>query len=44
MLRMVNLRPDEAIRWKAEDRRLGRFGSVMWKAGTSKVIALIYIS
>jgi hypothetical protein len=35
---MVNLRLGGALRWKAEDRRLGRVGSVMWKAGTSKVV------
>jgi hypothetical protein len=34
-----NLKPDGALRWKAEDRRLGRLGSVMWKACTSKVVA-----
>jgi hypothetical protein len=38
MLRLDNLRPDEALRWKSEDRRLGRLGSVMWKAGTSKIV------
>jgi hypothetical protein len=26
---MVNLRPDKALSWKAEDYRLGRAGSVM---------------
>jgi hypothetical protein len=26
----VNLRPGRAFRWKVEDRRLGRSGSVMW--------------
>jgi hypothetical protein len=36
---MDYLRPDGALRWKVEDRRLGRSGSVMWKAGTSKSIA-----
>jgi hypothetical protein len=25
------------------DRRLGRSGSGMWKAGTSKVVALAYV-
>jgi hypothetical protein len=38
MLRMYNLRPDEALSWKAEDRRLGRSVSVIWKAGTFKVV------
>jgi hypothetical protein len=33
-------RPGGALRWKAEDRRLGRAGRVVWKAGTSKVVAL----
>jgi hypothetical protein len=36
---MVNPRPGRALRWKAEDHRLGRAGSVMWKADTSKVVA-----
>jgi hypothetical protein len=39
LLRMVNLRPDEVIRWKVEDRRLRKSGSVMWKVSTSKVVA-----
>jgi hypothetical protein len=43
MLRLDNLRPDGALRWKAEDRRLGRSGSVIWKAGTSKVVALVCV-
>jgi hypothetical protein len=34
-----NLRSDEALRWKAEDCRLGRSGRGLWKAGTSKVVA-----
>jgi hypothetical protein len=38
-----NLRLDGALRWKVEDRRLGRLGSVMWKADTSKVVAPAYI-
>jgi hypothetical protein len=33
-----NLRPGRALRWKAKDYRLERLGSVMWKAGTSKVV------
>jgi hypothetical protein len=36
---MDNLRPDGALRWKAEDRRLGRAGSVIWQADTSKIVA-----
>jgi hypothetical protein len=39
MLRLDNLRLDESLRWKAEDHRLGRSGSEMWKAGTSGVVA-----
>jgi hypothetical protein len=41
---MINLRPGRALRWKAEDRRLGRAGNVMWQAGTSKVVAPAYVS
>jgi hypothetical protein len=40
---LVNWRPDGALRWKVEDHRLGRAGSVMWKAGTSKVVAFICV-
>jgi hypothetical protein len=36
---MVNLRPGEALRWKMEDYLLRRLGSVMWQAGTSRVVA-----
>jgi hypothetical protein len=43
MLRLDNLRPGGALRWKAEDRRLGRSGSVLWKAGTSKIVAPTYV-
>jgi hypothetical protein len=39
MLRLDNLRPGEALRWKVEDHRLGRPGSDMWKVGTSMVVA-----
>jgi hypothetical protein len=39
MLRLDNLRLGGALRWKVENRRLGRLGSVMYKAGTSKVVA-----
>jgi hypothetical protein len=34
---MDNLRPSVALRWKVEDCWLGRSGSVMWQADTSKV-------
>jgi hypothetical protein len=34
-----NLRPGGALRWAVKDCRLGRLGSVMWKAGTSKVVS-----
>jgi hypothetical protein len=40
MLRLDNLRLGGALRWKVEDHRLGRSGSEMWKASTSKVVAL----
>jgi hypothetical protein len=43
MLMMVTLRLEGAISWKAEDRQLGRSGSVMWKANTSKVVAPIFV-
>jgi hypothetical protein len=43
MLRVDNLRPDGAFRWKADDHRLGRSGSVMWQVGTSKAVAPVYI-
>jgi hypothetical protein len=35
----LNWRPGGALRWKGEDRRLGRSGSGVWKAGTYKVVA-----
>jgi hypothetical protein len=38
-MRLDNLRPGGALRWKVEGRRLGRSGSGMWKASTSKVVA-----
>jgi hypothetical protein len=41
---MDNLRPGGALRWKADDHRLGRSGSVMWLAGTSKVVAQACVS
>jgi hypothetical protein len=41
---MVNLRSGGAIRWKTEDRRLGRVGRVLWKADTSNVIDPAYVS
>jgi hypothetical protein len=37
---MDKLRPGKAFRWKVEDRRLGRSGSVMWQVGTSKPSSL----
>jgi hypothetical protein len=40
---LFNWRADGALWWKAEDRRLGRAGRVMWKVGTSKVVAPVYI-
>jgi hypothetical protein len=40
---MVNLRPGGALGWKADDRQLGRVGSVLWKADASKVVAPIYV-
>jgi hypothetical protein len=40
---MINLRLGRALRWKAEDHRLERSESVMWKVGTSKVVAPTYI-
>jgi hypothetical protein len=39
----LNWRLGRALRWKAEDRRLGRSGSMMWQAGTSKVVAPTYV-
>jgi hypothetical protein len=36
---LLNWRLGGALRWKVEDRRLGRVVSVMWKAGTSQVVA-----
>jgi hypothetical protein len=44
MMTLDNLTPDHALRWKAEDRRLGRSGIVMRKAGKSNVVAPIYVS
>jgi hypothetical protein len=37
-------RPGEALSWKVENHRLGRSGSVMWQASTSKVVASTYVS
>jgi hypothetical protein len=34
---LFNWRLDGALRWKAEDRRLGTAGRVIWKVSTSKV-------
>jgi hypothetical protein len=41
---LVNLRPGGALSWKVEDRWLGRARSVMWQAGTSKVVAPACVS
>jgi hypothetical protein len=38
-VKLDKLRPDGAFRWKAKHRQLGRSKSVMWQAGTSKVVA-----
>jgi hypothetical protein len=43
MLIFYNLRLGRALRWKVEDRRLGRSGSVMWQASTSKTVAPTYV-
>jgi hypothetical protein len=40
---MNNLRLGETLRWKMEDRRLGRSGSVMWQASISKVVSPAYV-
>jgi hypothetical protein len=32
-------RPGGGLRWKGEDHRLGRSGSVVWKTGTFKAIS-----
>jgi hypothetical protein len=37
---MVNLRLDRALMWKVENHQLGRSVSVIWQAGSSKVVAL----
>jgi hypothetical protein len=39
MLRLDNLSPGGALRWKAEDHRLGRSLSGRWITVTSKVVA-----
>jgi hypothetical protein len=39
----LNWRPGGALRWKEEDHRLGRSGSVMWQAGTSNIVAPSYV-
>jgi hypothetical protein len=41
---MDNLRSSGALRWKVEDRQLGRPGSGLWQAGTSMVVALACVS
>jgi hypothetical protein len=35
----INWRPGRALRWKGEDRLLGRSKSGVWEAGTFKVVA-----
>jgi hypothetical protein len=37
---VFNLRLGGTIRWKAEERWLGRSGSVLWQAVTSKIVVL----
>jgi hypothetical protein len=44
MLRLDDLRPGGVLRWKAEDHRLGKSRSEMWKAGTSKVVPPLPVS
>jgi hypothetical protein len=41
---IVNPRLGGALRWKVEDRWLGRSGSVMCQAGTSKFVTPAYDS
>jgi hypothetical protein len=36
---MFNLRQGGALRWKVEDPRLKRSGSVIWQADTYKIVA-----
>jgi hypothetical protein len=38
-----NRRPGGALSWKVEDHWLERLGSLMWQAGTSKVVGPTYI-
>jgi hypothetical protein len=35
----INWRLDGALRWKGEDRQLGRSGSGVWKASIFKAVA-----
>jgi hypothetical protein len=35
----INWRLGGGLRWKGEDRRLGRSGSGVWKTGTFKAIS-----
>jgi hypothetical protein len=44
MLIFDNLRSGGALRWKVEDCRLGRSGSVMWQAGTSKIVTVVSLN
>jgi hypothetical protein len=41
LVQLVNLRSGGALRWKVEDHRLKRMESVMWQAGTYKVVAFL---
>jgi hypothetical protein len=40
---LFNWRLNGALRWKAEDRRLGRVGRVLWKSDKSKVVAPVCV-
>jgi hypothetical protein len=40
---MDNLRPGGTLRWKVEDHRLGRSGSVMWQVSTFNVVAPVCV-
>jgi hypothetical protein len=35
----IHWRPGRALRWKGEDRQLGRSESGVWKVGTFKTVA-----
>jgi hypothetical protein len=40
---MDNLRLGGTLRWKVEDHRLGRSGSVMWQVSTFNVVAPVCV-